>query len=143
MSERALRIAAALVALAGLAVAGYLTWAHYADSSVLCPVGGGCETVQESRYAEIAGVPVALLGVLGYGAILALLAWDGPTARLGAAMLALTGLLFSAYLLVMQLFVIDALCTWCVVNDVVIAPALAVLTALRLRAEERGQTRGV
>jgi uncharacterized membrane protein len=134
LSDRSLRIAAALVALAGLAVSGYLAWAHYADSSVVCPIGGGCETVQESRYAELAGVPVALLGVVGYGAILALVGWDRPNARLGAAMLALTGVLFSAYLLIVQLFVIDALCTWCVVNDVVIAPALAVLTALRIRS---------
>ena len=132
MSDRSLRIAAALVALAGLAVAGYLAWAHYGDSSVVCPIGGGCEAVQESRYAEIAGVPVALLGVSGYGAILALVGWDVPNARLGAAMLALTGVLFSAYLLLVQLFVIDALCSWCLVNDVVIAPALAVLTALRI-----------
>jgi uncharacterized membrane protein len=122
------------VALAGAAVAGYLTWAHFADTSVVCAVGGGCEKVQESRYAEIAGVPVALLGLVGYAAILALIAWDAPVARLGAAALAFTGLLFSLYLLALQLFVIDALCTWCVVNDVVIAPALAVLTALRLRA---------
>jgi uncharacterized membrane protein len=133
LSDRALRIAAAGVALAGLAVAGYLTWAHYGDTAVVCPVGGGCETVQESSYAEIAGVPVALLGVLAYAAVLGLIAWDSPTARLGAAALALTGLLFSAYLLVLQLFVIEALCGWCVVNDVVLAPALAVLTGLRLR----------
>ncbi len=133
MSDRTLRIAAAGTALAGLSVAGYLTWAHYGDASVVCPVGGGCETVQESRYAEIAGIPVALLGVLAYTAILGLIVWDSPLARLGAAALALTGLLFSAYLLVLQLFVIDALCAWCAVNDVVIAPALAVLTGLRLR----------
>lgn len=122
------------MALAGLAVAGYLTWAHYADTSVVCPVGGGCETVQESSYAEIAGIPVALLGVLGYAVILGLIAWDAPAARLAAATLAFTGLLFSAYLMVLQLFVIDAVCTWCAVNDVVLAPALAVLTGLRLRS---------
>ena len=122
------------MALAGLAVAGYLTWAHYADASVVCPVGGGCETVQESSYAEIAGIPVALLGVLGYAVILGLIAWDAPVARLAAATLAFTGLLFSAYLMVLQLFVIDAVCTWCAVNDVVLAPALAVLTGLRLRS---------
>lgn len=122
------------MALAGLAVAGYLTWAHYADTSVVCPVGGGCETVQESSYAEIAGIPVALLGVLGYAVILGLIAWDAPVARLAAATLAFTGLLFSAYLMVLQLFVIDAVCTWCAVNDVVLAPALAVLTGLRLRS---------
>jgi uncharacterized membrane protein len=65
--------------------------------------------------------------------VLGLVAWDSPTARLGAAMIAFVGLAFSLYLLVVQLFVIDAVCTWCVVNDVVVAPLLAVLTALRLR----------
>jgi uncharacterized membrane protein len=134
LSDRALRFAAALVAIAGMAVAGYLTWAHYADASVICGVGGGCETVQSSSYATIAAVPVAALGLAAYGTICALLAWDAPVARLAAAAVALVGLLFSMYLLVVQLFVIDAVCTWCLANDVVIAPALAVLTALRLRA---------
>jgi uncharacterized membrane protein len=133
LSDRALRAAAVLVALAGIGVAGYLTWAHLADSQVVCVVGGGCETVQESEYAEIGDIPVALLGLLSYTAILVLLAWDAPSARLGAATLALVGVLFGAFLLVVQLFVIDAVCVWCVVNDVLIAPALAVLTALRLR----------
>lgn len=135
MSDRALRIAAAVVALAGLGVAGYLTWAHFADTSVICVSGGGCETVQESSYSEIAGIPVAALGVAAYAAILALVAWDTPSARLGAATIALVGLLFSIYLLALQLFAIDAICIWCVANDVVIAPALAVLTSLRLRTD--------
>lgn len=135
MTDALLRLAAALLAVAGVAVAGYLTYAHYADASVACIVGSGCETVQSSSYAEIAGVPVALVGVVGYGAILAALAWSDAIGRLVAAALALVGLLFSAYLLAVQLFVIDALCAWCVANDVVIAPALAVVTALRLRAE--------
>ena len=133
MSDRALRIAAAVFALAGLGVATYLTWAHYADASVICVSGGGCETVQTSTYSEIAGIPVAALGVAAYATILALVAWDTPAARLAAAAIALVGLLFSGYLLVLQLFVIDAICVWCVANDVVIAPALAVLTGLRLR----------
>jgi uncharacterized membrane protein len=134
LSDQALRRLAALVAIAGVAVSGYLAWAHLSEGSVLCPVGGSCETVQSSEYAEIAGVPVALLGVGVYAAILTLLVWDAPVARLGAAGLALSGALFSAYLLVLQLFVIDAICSWCVANDVVIAPALALLTALRLRS---------
>ena len=133
MSDRALRVGAAVIAVIGIGVAGYLTWAHYADASLVCVRGGGCETVQQSSYSEIAGVPVALLGLISYITIAALVAWDSPNARLGAATLALIGLLFSAYLLVLQLFVIHALCIWCVANDVVIAPALALLTALRLR----------
>jgi uncharacterized membrane protein len=134
LSDRALRAGVALTALAGVGVAGYLTWAHYSGSVVVCVAGGGCETVQHSSYAEVAGVPVALLGVLAYTAVMGLVAWDSPVARLGAAAIALVGLLFSAYLVILQLFVIDAFCAWCLANDLVIAPALAVLTALRLRS---------
>jgi uncharacterized membrane protein len=134
VSDRSLRVAAALVALAGLSVAGYLTWAHFDDAALVCVAGGGCETVQESEYAELAGIPVALLGLGAYAAMLALVVVDGPNARLAAAMLALVGLVFSLYLLALQLFVIDAVCAWCLANDVVIAPALAVLTGLRLRS---------
>lgn len=141
MTDRALRLAAALVALAGAAVAGYLTWAHFADSAVVCVAGGGCETVQESEYAELAGVPVAVLGLIAYAVILGFVAWDSPSARLGAAMLAFVGLAFSLYLLALQLFVIDAVCVWCLANDVLIAPVLAVLTGLRLRGDS-SQTRG-
>jgi uncharacterized membrane protein len=134
VSDRSLRLAAGLVALAGLAVAGYLTWAHFDDAALVCVAGGGCETVQESEYAEIAGIPVAMLGLGAYASLLALVVFDGPNARLAAAMLALVGLVFSGYLLALQLFVIDTVCAWCLANDVVIAPALAVLTGLRLRS---------
>jgi len=133
LSDRTLRIAAGLVALAGIGIATYLTWVHYDESALVCVAGGSCETVQRSSYAEIVGIPIALLGVISYAAILVLILWDAPYARLGAAMLALVGLAFSAYLVVLQLFVIDATCDWCLANDVLIAPALALLTALRLR----------
>ncbi len=134
MTDRTLRIAAAVVAGAGVVVAGYLTWVHFDDAALVCVSGGGCETVQDSEYAVIAGVPVAALGLGAYALVLGLIGWDTPTARLGAATVALVGLLFSLYLLALQLFVIDAVCVWCMANDVVIAPLLAVLTALRLRS---------
>lgn len=138
MSDRLLRIAAAALALVGIAVAGYLSWAHYADTAVICVAGGGCEKVQSSDYAELFGAPVAVLGLGAYAIILGLVAWDAPLARLGAASIALFGMLFSAYLLALQAFVIEAFCIWCVVNDALIAPALAVVTALRLRTWEPG-----
>ena len=77
----------AAAALAGAGVAGYLTWAHFSDSSVLCVAGGGCETVQESEYAEIAGIPVAVLGLCSYVVVLGLVAWDSVerAARRGVA----------------------------------------------------------
>jgi len=134
LSDRTLRIAAVLVTLAGIGVAGYLSWAHFADESVICVQGGGCETVQQSSYSELAGIPVAALGLAAYLTILGLLVWDAPVARLSAATLAIVGFLFGGYLVVVQLFVIDAVCVWCMANDLVIAPALAVLTLFRLRA---------
>jgi len=133
LSDRTLRSAAILVTLAGVGVAGYLTWAHFADQSVICVQGGGCEKVQQSSYSEIAGIPVAALGLASYVTVLALLVWDAPIARLSVATLAVVGLFFGAYLVAVQLFVIDAVCLWCMANDLVIGPALAVLTLLRLR----------
>jgi uncharacterized membrane protein len=133
LSDRALRVASALVAAAGAAIAAYLTWVHYDEAALVCVAGGSCETVQRSSYSELAGIPVALLGLVSYTVVFALVLWNTPTARLAAASLAFVGLVFGIYLLALQLFVIDAVCVWCVANDLVIAPALAVLTALRLR----------
>jgi uncharacterized membrane protein len=133
VSDRTLRTAAAMIALAGAALAAYLTWVHYDEGALVCVAGGGCETVQQSAYAEIAGIPVALFGLLAYSTVLGLVVRDSTNARLGAALIAFVALAFSLYLLVLQLFVIDAVCAWCMVNDVVVAPLLALLTALRLR----------
>ena len=72
MSERRLRRLIGLIALIGLAVAAYLTYVHYAELEPICAGGGGgCEKVQNSSYAELAGVPVAVLGLGGYALILA------------------------------------------------------------------------
>ena len=76
-------------------------------------------------------MPVALLGLLLYIAVLALVAWDSPAARQAVAALALAGTAFAVYLVVIQLAVIDAVCTWCVANDVVVA-LLAVAAVARL-----------
>lgn len=133
MTDRALRLAAAVVAAAGVAVAGYLTYVHYRPDALVCTGGGGCEAVQESRYAELVGVPVALLGLIAYTAVLALVVLDAPVARTLAASIALSAAGFASYLLVLQAFVIDAWCIWCIVNDLVIVPLLAVLTVMRLR----------
>lgn len=132
MSDRALRAGVALVALAGVGVAGYLTYVHYQPDALICTSGGGCETVQDSSYAELVGIPVALLGLVAYLAVLALVAWDSELARTLAAGIALTSAGFAVYLLALQAFVIDAWCVWCLVNDVVIVPLLALLTVWRV-----------
>ncbi|MCZ7589637.1 MAG: vitamin K epoxide reductase family protein [Gaiella sp.] len=132
MSDRALRAGVALVALAGLGVAAYLTYVHYQPEALVCTAGGGCETVQESAYAELVGIPVALLGLLTYVAVLVLVAWDSELARTLAAAIALTAAGFAVYLIVLQAFVIDAWCIWCLVNDLVIVPLLVVTTVWRV-----------
>jgi uncharacterized membrane protein len=134
LSSRTLQHVAGALVLAGIAVAGYLTWAHYSGETVAC-LRSGCETVQKSSYSEVAGVPVAALGLAFYAAMFLLVSWDeSENVRVAAAALAFVGVLFSAYLLVLQAFVIHAFCIWCVANDVLIAPGLALVTGLRLRA---------
>ena len=136
MRDRTLRAGVALVALVGVAVAGYLTYVHFRPESLICTGGGGCETVQESSYAELLGVPVALLGLGAYTVILVLVVWDSELARTLAAAVGIAGLAFAGYLVVLQAFVIDAWCVWCLVNDLAIVPMLAVLTVVRvLRAQ--------
>lgn len=133
MSDRALRAALAVVALAGVALAGYLVYVHYEPAALVCTVGGGCAQVQDSEYAELAGIPVAVLGLGAYLTVLVLLAWDTATARALVVALALGALAFAAYLIVLQAFVIDAWCSWCLVNDLVLVPLLALMSVLRLR----------
>ncbi len=132
MSDRALRAGVALAALAGVAVAGYLTYVHYRPGALICTGTGGCETVQESSYAELAGIPVALLGLCAYVLVLALVAWDSELARTGVATVALAAAGFAIYLLTLQAFVIDAWCVWCLVNDLAVVPLLAVLALWRV-----------
>jgi uncharacterized membrane protein len=128
-----LRIASAALAVAGLGIAGYLTVVHYAGGSPACAIARGCEVVQESRYAELAGVPVALLGLLGYAAILASLARDDETARTVTACLALAGFGFSGWLTYVELARLDAVCSWCVASAVCMT-LLAALAVTRLLA---------
>ncbi len=78
---------------------------------------------------RVLGVPVALLGLLGYVAILGLAVARSELAGLAQATVALTALAFAGYLLYVQLFVLDALCSWCVANDALVATAAALAMA--------------
>ena len=138
MSDRALRFALAAVALAGTAVAGYLTYVHYRPAALLCTGGGGCEAVQESSYAELAGIPVAVLGLAAYLVVLGLVAWDSEAARTLAAVLGVSALGFATYLVAVQAFAIEAWCVWCLVNDLVVVPLLACLSVWRVARPRPG-----
>lgn len=132
-ATRRLRLATAALALAGAAIAGYLTWVHSADLEPFCVAGGGgCEVVQTSRWAELAGIPVAALGLGGYLAILATLALPEELGRVAATFLALVGFGFSAWLTYVELFEIEAVCQWCVASAVVMTALTGVSVARML-----------
>jgi uncharacterized membrane protein len=132
-----LSVAALALTVAGLGVAGYLTYVHYAGISPVCEIAHGCEKVQTSQWAKIAGVPVALVGLIGYAGILAALLVRGDTARLVAALMAIVGFGFSVYLTYREVFTIKAICIWCV-GSATILTLLAVLTTARaLRPDAR------
>jgi len=133
-----MRAAAITVALAGLGIATYLTVVHYAGGEPVCAVAHGCATVQASDYAKLAGVPVALLGVLGYLGLLVALSRDGEGWRTAAAFLSLAGLAFSGWLTYVEVGILNAICIWCVGSAICMA-LLSVLTVARmLRAEPTG-----
>jgi uncharacterized membrane protein len=131
VSERALRICTAALAAAGIAITSYLLYVRETGGELICSTGG-CATVQESSYAEVLGVPVAALGLAGFVGLLLAAVATGELARLAHATLAGAAFFFSAYLLVVQVAVIDAICQWCVATDAVIA-GIAVLAVLRVR----------
>ena len=116
-----------LLALAGLGVSGYLTWTHLTNQAIACGGSQECDLVQQSVYSEVLGIPVALLGMLAYATLLALMflhgrlpeAWDAyiPLAIFG---ISLIGVLYSAYLTYLEIYVIYAICRWCVSSAVII-----------------------
>jgi uncharacterized membrane protein len=126
-----LRVAVAALALAGLAIAAYLTVVHYTGDAPVCAIAHGCAVVQQSGYAELAGVPVAVLGLAGYAAILASLARDGEVWRTATACLALAGFGFSAWLTYVEVFRLEAICIWCVASAICMT-ALAILAVVRV-----------
>ncbi len=96
----------------------------------LCVAGGnGCETVAQSKYSHLAGVNVAAIGAGGYVLILGAVALRGDPGRFAGLMLSLIGFGFSAYLTYLELFVIDALCQWCVASAALMTVLLALNAA--------------
>ncbi len=128
-----LRLAIALAATVGVGIAAYLTYVHYAHVSPIC-TSGGCEKVQKSKYAELGGVPVALLGLIAYVLLIGTTIRRGVAFAFGGALVALVGAAFSGYLLWAQLGPIGAICVWCVGNDLTIA-VVAALTLTRMLTE--------
>jgi uncharacterized membrane protein len=137
------RQAIALLALVGLFVALYL-WLHALGfgGAIRCGTSGGCETVQTSQWAVFLGMPVAFYGVVGYLAVLVVaLAALRPAAlpqrgwNTLLAALASVGFLFTLYLTYLELFVIHAICRWCVGSAVIIT-LIWIVSVIALRPSD-------
>jgi uncharacterized membrane protein len=129
-----------VVALIGAAISVYLLAVRLAGGVPVCTPGGGCEVVQQSQYSSILGIPVAALG-LGYSAAVAIagfLWWRAGERRalLAAYGLGMVGVVFEAYLVYLQLVVLEAVCIWCVAYGVTVVAGL-VLAAIELRRAGR------
>jgi len=121
------RQAIVVLALVGLLVASYLWLYKIGVIGVLQCGTGACEAVQTSRYADLFGVPVAFVGVAGYAVlfVVGLTGLQPPLAtdrRIAVALAALStvGLVFTLYLTYIELFVLHAMCRWCVVSAALI-----------------------
>lgn len=145
------RMGAALLSLLGLFVSAYLYLYKIGRIGTLACGTGGCETVQTSEWSRFAGVEVALIGVVGYGLLLlvalvslrpVLVERRWPASLLAA--LAAGGVLFTAYLTGLELFVIHAICRWCVGSAAIIVTllVLGLLELRRLRVPRAGSRAG-
>jgi len=122
-----LGLAIPILSVVGMLVSAYLTWVHWGGSKALCSGIGDCETVNNSAYAVVAGIPVALLGFGMYLALFGLSMYGRRAGLETASMVALAvfgislaGVLYSAYLTYIELAVIHAICPWCVSSAIMI-----------------------
>jgi uncharacterized membrane protein len=145
MGGRALRIAMLVLAVVGIALTAYLTYVHYAGIKVACVQGHDeCEAVQTSVYSKLAGVPVALMGLIGYVLIFATLALrQSEATRLATLALTLGGFGFSCYLTYREVFSLEKICEWCV-SSAILMTVLMLLALWRfLRGTPRASTASV
>jgi uncharacterized membrane protein len=122
MDKRLYRASVAL-AIVGLLVSIYMTIYKITANNAMCLGSGDCSTVNASRYSEVNGIPVALIGVLGYLAILAVHLFENRNrffAQNSAMMIfgmALTGFLFTFWLIYVEVALLKALCPFCVTSQ--------------------------
>ncbi len=143
-SRLGLQRAAALLALIGIPLAGYLTWVHYDASALVCGLGN-CHTVQQSEFATIGPIPVSLLGLAMYLSILAcnVVALSrpqlSPVATSIAFAVALSGTIYALYLTWLEVAVIGAVCQWCVASAI-LTVLIAIIEGASVWREFGGST---
>lgn len=132
--EGTLRKAATFAATFGIGVAAYIAIEAAGGDAPACIAGSsGCETVASSSYSEVLGVNIAVFGLLGYALLLAAALLRGDGARMAGFCLSLFGFGYSVFLTYLELFVIDAVCQWCVFSAILMTVLFAV-NAVRMVA---------
>jgi uncharacterized membrane protein len=126
-----------VLAVIGLIVSVYMTIYKVTSNDAMCLGSGDCSTVNASRYAEVYGIPVATVGIAGYFAIL-LTHWyerrdkffekNGPMLIFG---MALTGFLFTVYLIYVEFAILKALCPFCLASQIAMT-LIFILSIIRL-----------
>lgn len=126
-----------LLVLVGLVVAGYLAYIETTQSLAVCGPVGDCNTVQASDYATILGIPIAILGLINYIAVGLLWFMQNRVREeqhqlvwLGLMGLTFVGTIFSIYLTALEIFIIRAICAWCLTSAVVTALLLVGVSRL-------------
>ncbi len=137
-----------LLSLIGLTIALYLAYVEIMHVSAVCGPIGRCNVVQSSAFAQIMGIPVAVLGALFYLAIIG--SWfllrhisSRRYSTLANILLALTiaGTLFSIYLTALELFVIHAVCAWCL-SSAIVSTALMLIVVTAVTKESTASPTG-
>lgn len=124
-----------VVAVLAIGLTAYLTYVHYSGVKPACTAGQSCIKVQTSVWSKLDGVPVALIGLLGYiGILLSLLVGDRDEARLATLGMTMAGFGFSAYLTYREIFSIKAICEECVASFVLITILLGCAAVRYLRS---------
>jgi|SRR6187200_3203364 len=131
-SEGLLRRLIAFFAALGIGVAAYIAIVEAGGQAPVCLAGGaGCQTVSESSYAHVAGINIAIFGIVAYVLLLASAFFANDAVRFGGFLLALGGFGYSVFLTYLELFKIEAICEWCV-GSAVLMTILFLLNATRL-----------
>jgi len=121
----------------GLLVSIYMTIYKITSNNAMCLGSGDCSTVNSSPYSEVNGIPVAGIGVLGYAAILAALFFEKrnkffrENGTLLVFGMALTGFLFTVWLIYVEIALLKALCPFCVTSQVAMT-IIFILAVVRL-----------
>lgn len=135
------------LAVIGLGIAGYLAFVEATQTELVCGPVGDCNSVQNSRYARLFGIPLGYVGLAGYAVILGAWVWTRQRRWTWAGQMplvvfcaALFSVLFSLYLTYLEIFVIRAVCIWCLTSAVIVTLILLLSTGPMLQASLAEET---